>query len=93
VGNAIVLAASSVLVGLLALVGTLALVRVQRKTAKNEERLREVEAYDLTYNNLRADYDRVMGERDRVTAERDDWRRRALRSEGQYDQQNPKEQQ
>ncbi len=84
-GDALVLAAGSIIVGLLALAGTLALVRVQRKAARNEDRLREVEAYDHTYNNLRADYDRVVREREIVTAERDDWRRRALRSEGQYD--------
>jgi hypothetical protein len=92
VGDALVLAAGSIVVGLLALAGTLALVRVQRKAAKNEERLSEVEAYDHTYNNLRTDYDRVLAERaamkvtlDTITADRDDWRRRALRAERQVE--------
>lgn len=59
---ALVAAFAPIVVGVLGLIGTRWVAGIQRKARENEERLKGYEAYDHTYANLRADYDRVTTE-------------------------------
>lgn len=76
--TALIAAIAPIIVGILGLIGTRWVAAIQNKARENEQRLRAYEAYDHTYLNLRADYDRVAAENAalradlrRVRAERD----------------------
>ena len=81
-------AAGTVIVGLLALLGTRTVAKVQQQAVSNEKRLREVELDAQIREDLRVDYDRMRSEREqsrldlnRVREERDDALRRLARAE------------
>lgn len=69
-GNySLLVAVAPIVVGLLGLIGTRWVAGIQNKAKANEENLRRYEGYDHTYNNLRADYDRVVAENRELRAE------------------------
>lgn len=74
-GGELIAAAAAVVVGLLGLVGTVLLVRVQRRAAANEERLSRYESWDQLYRNLQQESDRFKRQRDEAWTANDELRR------------------
>lgn len=74
-------AATAIVTGLLTLLGTRWLARIQAKAAENEDRIRKYEEYDHLLDNYRTDYDRARADLTRVRQERDDAIARAVRAE------------
>jgi predicted transcriptional regulator len=62
-------AAGTVIVGLLALIGTRTVAKVQRQAVENEQRLREVELDAQIRADLRTDYDRGRAELEQIRVE------------------------
>lgn len=70
-GEPLLAAAATVIVGLLGLLGTRWLSGVQRKAAENEERLSRYESWDHLIEHHRQDADRFRTQRDEAWAESD----------------------